>query len=128
MKKISLFIKVVIVTMMSVAFISPVMVAASNKDAVCQGVGAVSGGSGCSTPSGSSSINDVIKKGLNLFSAVIGIIAVVMIMVGGIKYITSQGDAAQVNSAKNTILYAAIGLVVVALAQIIVQFVLSRFK
>ena len=50
-----------------------------------------------------------------------------MIMVGGLKYMTSQGDSANVASAKNTILYAVIGLVVVALAQVIVKFVLDRF-
>lgn len=72
-------------------------------------------------------VNSTITLALNLFSAVVGIIAVVMIIVGGIKYITSGGDAGNVTSAKNTILYAVIGLVVVALAQVIVKFVLSRF-
>lgn len=72
-------------------------------------------------------VNSTIAKGLNLFSAVVGIIAVVMIIVGGIQYITSGGDSGNVTKAKNTILYAVIGLVVVALAQIIVQFVLGRF-
>ena len=62
-----------------------------------------------------------------MFSAIVGIIAVVMIIVGGIKYITSGGDSGNVTAAKNTILYAVIGLVVVALAQIIVKFVLGRF-
>ncbi|MEI6481548.1 MAG: pilin [Candidatus Saccharibacteria bacterium] len=72
-------------------------------------------------------VNDTVKLGLNLFSAIVGIIAVVMIIVGGIKYITSGGDSGNVTAAKNTILYAVIGLVVVALAQIIVKFVLGRF-
>lgn len=72
-------------------------------------------------------VNDAVRLALNLFSAVVGIIAVVMIIVGGIKYITSGGDSGNVTSAKNTILYAIIGLVVVALAQIIVRFVLARF-
>lgn len=74
-----------------------------------------------------SKVNDTVAKALNLFSAVVGIIAVVMIIVGGIQYITSGGDSGNVTKAKNTILYAVIGLVVVALAQIIVQFVLGRF-
>lgn len=72
-------------------------------------------------------VNDTIKLAINLFSAIVGIISVVMIIVGGIKYITSGGDSGNVTSAKNTILYAVIGLVVVALAQIIVKFVLDRF-
>ena len=72
-------------------------------------------------------VNSTIARGLNLFSAIVGIIAVVMIIVGGIQYITSGGDSGNVTKAKNTILYAVVGLVVVALAQVIVQFVLGRF-
>ena len=86
-------------------------------------------GSGCA-PTGedaTTQVNDAVRLGLNLFSAVVGIIAVVMIIIGGVKYITSGGDSGNVTSAKNTILYAVIGLVVVALAQIIVRFVLARF-
>ncbi len=49
-----------------------------------------------------------------------------MIIVGGLKYITSGGDSGNITSAKNTILYAIVGLIVVALAQIIVRFVLQR--
>ncbi len=100
----------------------------ASKDALCGGAGLVGGGTGCTAPPGSSSVDSVIKKSINIFSAVIGIIAVVMVMVGGLKYITSQGDAAATATAKNTILYAAVGLVVVALAQVIVRFVLSRFS
>lgn len=76
---------------------------------------------------GTDQVNNAVKLGLNLFSAIVGIIAVVMIIVGGIKYITSGGDSGNITSAKNTIMYAVIGLVVVALAQIIVNFVLERF-
>lgn len=75
----------------------------------------------------STKVNDTVRDALNLFSAIVGIIAVVMIIVGGIKYITSSGESGAIQTAKNTILYAVIGLVVVALAQIIVKFVLSRF-
>ncbi len=72
-------------------------------------------------------VNDTVKLGLNLFSAIVGIISVVMIIIGGIRYITSGGDSSKVSAAQNTVLYAVIGLVVVALAQIIVQFVLKKF-
>lgn len=72
-------------------------------------------------------VNDTVRLGLNIFSAIVGIIAVVMIIVGGVKYITSQGESSNVTAAKNTILYAVVGLVIVALAQIIVRFVLERF-
>jgi hypothetical protein len=70
--------------------------------------------------------NNLIAKIINVFSAVVGIVAVIMIVVGGFKYITSGGNDSNVSGAKNTILYAVIGLVIVALAQVIVKYVLSK--
>ena len=71
-------------------------------------------------------INDIIHTIVNLLSAIVGVVAVIMIIVGGFRYITSGGNDTSVTSAKNTILYAVIGLVVVALAQLIVRFTLSK--
>jgi hypothetical protein len=71
-------------------------------------------------------VNDIIRLVINVFSLIVGVISVIMIIIGGLKYITSGGDSGNVTSAKNTILYAIIGLVVVALAQIIVRFVLQK--
>ena len=72
-------------------------------------------------------VNDTITWVINAFSIVVGIAAVIMIIVGGLRYIISGGDSGNVTSAKNTILYAIIGLVVVALSQFIVKFVLAKF-
>lgn len=71
-------------------------------------------------------LNDIIKIVINILSVIVGVVAVVMIIFGGLKYITSGGDSSNVSSAKNTIIYAIIGLVIVALAQFIVRFVLDR--
>ncbi len=71
-------------------------------------------------------INSIVHTIVNLLSAIVGIVAVIMIIVGGFRYITSGGNDTSVTSAKNTILYAIIGLVVVALAQLIVRFTLSK--
>lgn len=71
-------------------------------------------------------INNLVHTVVNLLSAIVGIVAVIMIIVGGFRYITSGGNDTSVTAAKNTILYAIIGLVVVALAQIIVRFTLSK--
>lgn len=71
-------------------------------------------------------INEIITTIINIFSLVVGVVAVIMIIIGGFRYITSGGDSGNVSAAKNTILYAIIGLVVVALAQFIVRFVLAR--
>ena len=73
-----------------------------------------------------SSINNIVHTIVNLLSAIVGIVAVIMIIIGGFRYITSGGNDTSVTAAKNTILYAIIGLVVVALAQIIVRFTLSK--
>jgi hypothetical protein len=82
----------------------------------------------CSTASNDATtkINNIVHTIVNLLSALVGIVAVIMIIVGGFRYITSGGNDASVTSAKNTILYAIIGLVVVALAQLIVRFTLSK--
>lgn len=72
------------------------------------------------------SINNIVHTIVNLLSAIVGIVAVIMIIVGGFRYITSGGNDTSVTAAKNTILYAIIGLVVVALAQVIVRFTLSK--
>jgi len=80
----------------------------------------------CGTATGTTKIQDIITTGINIFSVIVGIVAVVMIIVGGFKYITSGGDSSNVTSAKNTIIQAVIGLVIVAFAQFLVQFVLNR--
>ncbi|HCM52256.1 TPA: hypothetical protein DIS56_03975, partial [Candidatus Saccharibacteria bacterium] len=70
--------------------------------------------------------NKVIRGVINTLSLIVGIVAVVMIIIGGLRYITSGGSDTSVTSAKNTILYAIIGLIIVALAQIMVRFVLRQ--
>lgn len=65
---------------------------------------------------------------LNLVTAVVGIIAVIMIIISGIRFLTSNGDSGQITSARNTFIYALVGLVLVAFAQIIVKLVLSRIS
>ena len=75
---------------------------------------------------GTDQIQRIVTMVINIFSVVVGIVAVIMIIYGGFKYITSGGDSGNITSAKNTIVYAIIGLVVVALAQFIVKFVLDK--
>lgn len=122
------------VTLMAVPVAVPAVAGAQSTTQKCLNQGSnldVSNiGSSCggtSTTSGSTSkINDLVKLIVNIFSLIVGIVAVVMIIVGGLRYITSGGDSNNVSSAKNTIIYAIIGLVIVALAQFIVQFVLNK--
>ena len=74
------------------------------------------------------SAKTLIGNIVNILIYIAGAIAVIVIIVGGIKYVTSGGDSSQMSNAKNTILYAVIGLVVVVMAYGIVQFVLANIK
>ena len=56
---------------------------------------------------------------------IIGAVSVVMLIIGGIRYTISQGDSSAVTSAKNTILYAVIGLVVAILAYAVIHYVIG---
>lgn len=67
----------------------------------------------------------VINNVTNTILYALGIISVIMLIVGGVKYALSAGDAKAVTDAKNTILYALIGLVIAILAYSIVSFVLN---
>lgn len=67
----------------------------------------------------------VFRTITNTILYIVGIVAVIMLIIGGIKYVISGGDSKKVTDAKNTILYAIIGLVVCFLAFAIVNFVIS---
>lgn len=67
----------------------------------------------------------VFKQVTNTILYIVGIIAVIMLIIGGIKYVVSGGDSKKVTDAKNTVLYAIIGLVISFLAFAIVNFVIS---
>ena len=61
-----------------------------------------------------------------IVAIVAGIAAVIIIVVGGIRYITSGGDPEKVSSAKRTVTYALVGLVVIVLAQTLITYVVDR--
>lgn len=67
----------------------------------------------------------VFKQVTNTILYIVGIIAVIMLIIGGIKYVISGGDSKKVTDAKNTVLYAIIGLIISFLAFAIVNFVIS---
>lgn len=73
------------------------------------------------------SINNPIQSVIGLLLFAIGTISIVMIIVGGIRYVISNGEAARIKTAKDTILYAVIGLIVSMLAYVIVNFVVNQF-
>jgi hypothetical protein len=67
--------------------------------------------------------NSIFSRVTNILLFLVGAISVIMLIIGGIRYVISGGDQAQVTSAKNTILYAIVGIVVAFLAYAAVNFV-----
>lgn len=113
----------------AVLTVEPVQAQIDPKSQACQALNISSGSTGdCDTDPAGPNINKTLELAINLFSLIVGIAAVIMIIIGGLKYIMSQGESSNTAGAKNTILYAIIGLVIVALAQIIVKFVLTKSK
>jgi hypothetical protein len=82
---------------------------------------------GAKEPTNAVPLQTRIKQVINVIMFILGRIAVIMIIIGGIRYVVSGGDSGAVTSAKNTIFYAVIGLVVALLAYAIVNFVVSSF-
>ncbi len=91
----------------------------------CNGTAASSNTQVDCTTAGSG-LSNIVTQVLNIFSWVVGIVAVIMIIIAGFRYIVSGGEEAGVRGAKNAIIFAIVGLVIVAIAQIIVQFVITK--
>ena len=123
--------------LIAVPLLVPVATGVASADipgSLCNGIfdaGGGTGSSGCgdvnaATAGAGAGLANLASNIINLFSIVVGVISVIMIIVGGFRYVTSGGESNNVSGAKNTIIYAIIGLVIVALAQFIVKFVLSK--
>lgn len=65
---------------------------------------------------------------LNLVYTVAGMVAVIVIVIGGILYATSDGDSSKLQRAKNSIVYSVVGLIFVIMAASITNFILGQFK
>lgn len=72
--------------------------------------------------------NGVIRTVSNILIWVVGIVSVIMIMWSGFKYITAAGDTSKVASAKNSLIYAIVGLIVAIMAYAIVNFIMDRLN
>lgn len=116
-------------SLLGLATMATVSVASADTNNVtnglCSGVSTAAGSNGCDTSGTSFSLSGIAASAVNIFSWVVGIVAVIMIIVGGFKYITSGGSSEKIGSAKNTLIYAIIGLIIVALAQFIVHYVIT---
>jgi uncharacterized membrane protein YuzA (DUF378 family) len=71
-------------------------------------------------------VNNAIKAIVQILSIIVGIAAIIAIIVSGLRYITSGGEAGKVSAAKSALMYALIGVAIAALAQVLVHFVLFQ--
>ena len=101
---------------------------ADAKAEICKGIGATSGASGCNDKAATEGVNRVVSFAVNMLSIVAGIAAVIMIIIAGLKYITSKGEASNISSAKTSLLYEIVGIVIVVISQFLVQYVISKVR
>jgi hypothetical protein len=68
----------------------------------------------------------IFTKVANVITMIVGIAAIIVVIIGGLQYVLATGDPQRINNAKNTILYALIGLVIAVAARAIIVFVIRR--
>lgn len=129
MKKIRLIITslALVLGVVSAVAVPAGVASAAGAEEICKGAGGRWVGDEC-VKAGEATLQVQIQQIVNVLLFVLGAIAVIAIIIGGIRYATSNGDSSQITSAKNTVLYAIIGLIVAILAYAIVNFVIGQFS
>lgn len=92
----------------------------------CESAGGTVSGDKCLDGQGQSTdaVSLMIKSIINLLIYIAGIIAVIIIVVAGLRYVTSNGDSGATSKARNEIIYAVVGLVIAIMAYVLVNFIL----
>ena len=125
--------------MMKIALVSGIIIAAIAALLLVSPVGAeglTDGGAtaGANAARGESQPAELFGDGgifaqiTNVMLFIVGAISVIMIIIGGLRYVLSGGDSANVSAAKNTILYAIVGIIVSLLAFAAVSFITGTFS
>ncbi len=136
MKKLStFFISLALLAGLAAPVFAPMAAqAATNTKDLCEGSGgkwdadaSLPNGGSCKSSDGRT-VTGTLQQLTDVLIFLVGAIAVVMIIVGGLRYVTSSGDQNSLSGAKNTILYAVIGLIVAFMAYAIVHFVFAAFN
>jgi hypothetical protein len=106
---------------------APVFAATNPFSGACQQPGA-GASSVCSAGTGDplTGPHGAIIDASHIIAVIAGVAAVIIIIVAGFMYILSGGDASKVNSAKNMIIYAVVGLVIIGASEAIVVFIVGR--
>ena len=97
---------------------------ADSTGQACAGLNQL-GGSGCGKGA-NGTVSHLMAVALNILSLIAGFIAVIMVILSGIKFMTANGDASQISSARQSLIYALAGIIIVAMAQILVHFVIGK--
>jgi magnesium-transporting ATPase (P-type) len=111
----------------NVLLLMPAVATAQVSQLKC-GANSAATGSCAKAPKDAPSLNETVAKIINILSSLVAVVAVIMIIVGGFRYVTSGGESSKVESAKSTIFNAIVGLVIAVFAQVIVRFVIYEAK
>ena len=103
--------------------VAPVAVNAANST-IANGANSAKGDGQQSNLDGNTGVFKTIS---DVMLYIIGAISVIMLIIGGIRYVVSAGEQAAVTSAKNTILYSIVGIIVAIVAYAVVNFVITSF-
>ena len=121
---------IIIPIILSISYLVPIQQAFAD-DSICDNpniTDEIKAASGCPTSTGTAEVSSVIGNIIKAVVGILGIVAVVLIVIGGIQYMTSSGDSAKTKKAKDTILYALIGLAICALAFAITQWAIDAIN
>ena len=127
-KRIKLVAVTMTIIMLPVLYVSPAMALFSSggsQSAACTGAQNNVTAFGCA-PSGGGSVSSLVSTIVSILSYVVGVASIIMIIFGGFRMITSNGDSTAMANGRNTIIYALIGLAIAAMAQLLVHFVLAK--
>lgn len=114
----------ILVASLSLAVMAAPLVSAEFQGGVQGGADSARGDDQTSELFGTTGIFRTIT---NVLLFILGAISVIMIIIGGLRYVISGGNSTAVTAAKNTILYAIVGVIVALLAYAIINFVLNSF-
>lgn len=81
----------------------------------------------CGTACDTNSIQTIFRGVANALIFLVGSVSVIMIIIGGLRYVISNGDSKQISAAKDTLLYAIIGVIVAIAAYAIINFITTAF-
>jgi energy-converting hydrogenase Eha subunit B len=124
MKTLKLFLAALALIVSFAAPLSQTVSAQASKEEACKGLGGNFNGGECTVSGDEPDIETVIARFIQVMSAIAGVAAVIMIIISGFRFITANGDAGTVAAARRTLIYALVGVVIVAISQTIVWFIL----